>query len=277
MGGRRTEEPGNGGESSGSPLRKAIESHSRQLNLTRLLKERKKVRAIPMETLEQIMCEAIANVILNGDFDPLLDHQSLREQTKTELRRLIRDHQEGRATGERHDRNALLKQVEQLKEELQKQQTELRTERAMTPEEVQEREIDRLQRRITKLNGALSASEHALRELAKAKSIDPGVASLYSDFQGLAADDAKFQEKREMIQVVFVNNLRLMKREVTADDLEGVDQQYLIDTPTASADAPHGPAASNRTEPAAPARQPAGRNRLTFRKPVEPSIDETSF
>lgn len=275
MGGRRAHEPGSGGEAGGSPLRKAIESHSRQLNLTRLLKERKKVRAIPMETLEQIMCEAIANVILNGDFDPLLDHESLREQTKTELRRLIRDHQEGRTTGERHDRDALLKQVDQLKDELEKQKTELRSERAMTPEEVQEREIDRLQRRITKLNGALSASENALRELAKAKSIDPGVASLYSDFQGLAQDDAKFREKREMIQVVFVNNLRLMKREVTADDLEGVDQQYLIQSPSGSA--PSTPATPSRTEPSAAPSRPTGRNRLTFRKPVEPSIDETSF
>lgn len=275
MGGRRVHEPGSGGEAGGSPLRKAIESHSRQLNLTRLLKERKKVRAIPMETLEQIMCEAIANVILNGDFDPLLDHESLREQTKTELRRLIRDHQEGRTTGERHDRDALLKQVDQLKDELEKQKTELRSERAMTPEEVQEREIDRLQRRITKLNGALSASENALRELAKAKSIDPGVASLYSDFQGLAQDDAKFREKREMIQVVFVNNLRLMKREVTADDLEGVDQQYLIQSPSGSA--PSTTATPSRTESSAAPSKPTGRNRLTFRKPVEPSIDETSF
>lgn len=255
------------GESS-SPLRKAIESHSRQLNLTRLLRERKKVRAIPMEVLEGIMCEAIANVVLNGDIDPLVDQAQLRQQAKNELRRLIKDHQEGRSGDERNDQEALRKQVEQLKEELDRQRSELATEQGMTPEEVQEREVDRLQRRISKLNKALEASEGALQMLAKEKSIDLGVSSVYSDFQGLAADDAKFQEKQEMIQVIFVNNLRLMKREVTADDLEGVPEDFLLDIPGGGTGTT--PSSTDSSNP-----KPAGG--MTFRKPVDLSTDETSF
>ena len=280
-------DPPRPGESS-SPLRKAIESHSRQLNLTRLLRERKKVRAIPMEVLESIMCEAIANVVLNGDIDPLLDQASIREQAKNELRRLIQDHQEGRTSEERNDVDTLRHQVEQLKEELDRQRSELDTERELTPEEIQEREVDKLQRRISKLNKALEASENALQMLAKEKSIDPGVASIYADFQGLAQDDAKFQEKRDMIQVVFVNNLRLMKREVTADDLDGVEEQFLLDLPdgvktgsgtgtgtsTGSGNGSGTGAGSGSGTTGTSDKSSGG---MTFRKPVDLATDETSF
>ncbi len=268
-----------------SPLRRAIESKSRQLNLTRLIKERKKVRAIPMEVLEAIMCEAIANIILDGDFDPVLDHESLREQTKTELRRLIKDHQEGRETNrERRDREALLKQVDQLKEELARQQSELATEQNMTPEQVQAREVEKLQLRIQKLNSALGASEDALRRLAEAKAGDPGIASIYNEIQGLSNKDGKYQEKMEMIKVVFVNNLRLMKRDVTADDLQGVEDQFLIDIPEGMPASrlpgarPAVPAADIGPPPS-PKRDagPTEKRKLLFRKPVEPTTEETSF
>lgn len=258
-------------ESSGSPLRKAIESHSRQLNLTRLIRERKKVRAIPMEVLERILCEAIANILLSGDFDPILDHESLKEQTRAELRRLMREHQEGRGF-EGSGRAMLEKQVAQLKEELDRQQSELAAEQSMSPEEVQRREIEKLRLRIGKLDKALSASEDALQRLAAAKAGDPGLASIYDEIQGLSHDDAKYREKLEMIQVVFVNNLRLRNREVTADDLEGIDEQYLVGAPP-EAGSPGGPAA--KAEPAQ--KRGPRRKGLFFRKPVEPMTDETSF
>jgi hypothetical protein len=264
----------NRAEPNASPLRQAIESNSRQLNLTRLIRERKKVRAVSMETLERILCQAIANIVLSGDLDPLLDHQALEERTKNELRRLMRDAQEGKAPGADADREALRQQIGRLEEELERQQRELATEKELTPEEVQEREIDRLQRRIHKLNRALQASEDAMRQLAEAKSIDPGVASVYDGFQGLASDDTKYLEKLEMIQVVFVNNLRLKNREVTADDLRGVRDDYLLDVPpasTASAGAAARRAADGDTS------QTGRRGRLFFRKPVDPVIDETSF
>jgi len=264
-----------------SPLRAAIESHSRQLNLTRLIRERKKVRAISMEVLERILCQVIANVVVEGDLDPLLDKAALEARTKDELHRLMREAQEGRPPEEGNDRGALQDQIARLEEELDRHRAELAQDRALTPEEVQAREIDRLQRRITKLNRALEANEDALRRLALEKNVDDGVASIYGDFQGLSGDDAKYREKREMIHVVFVNNLKLKNREVTDTDLEGVRDDWLLDVPGSGGDATNRPASDAASDappiaetPKKPADRPSG---PVFRKPVEPLIDETSF
>ena len=243
---------------SSSPLRAAIESHSRQLNLTRLIRERKKVRAISMEVLERILCQVIANVVVEGDLDPLLDKAALEARTKEELHRLMREAQEGRAPEEGSDRGALEEQITRLEEELERHRAELAADRELTPEEVQAREIDRLQRRITKLNRALEANEDALRQLALAKNIDDGIASIYGDFQGLAADDAKYREKREMIHVVFVNNLKLKNREV-ADEFGYIEPNLWTGVGRArsgcgAAIVPVVPARSGRSSARRPAR-----------------------
>ena len=75
-----------------------------------------------------------------------------------------------------------------------------------------------LERRITKLNNALEETEAHLRALAKAKSIDGGVASIYDSVQGLSLDAADYERKKDLLAIVFVENLQLQEREVTEED-----------------------------------------------------------
>ena len=123
--------------------------------------------------------------------------------------------------------------------------------------EVRDLEVERLQHRIAKLNAALDTTESTLRNVAAAKEIDPGVASVYRGVQGPPGDDADGGRKQEMIKVVFVNNLLLRDKEVRPDDLEGIPPEYLISSGRFEAESP--PESSR------------------FAAPVEPVTDETAF
>jgi diguanylate cyclase (GGDEF)-like protein len=77
--------------------------------------------------------------------------------------------------------------------------------------ESKDREIELLQRRIEKLSGVLGATEEELRRVAALKGIDIGVASIYKTVQGLSADAAQYQRKREMMKTIFEANFALKK------------------------------------------------------------------
>jgi len=81
-----------------------------------------------------------------------------------------------------------------------------------------------LERRLKKLNGALAETEGALRKLAAAKSIDPGVASVFDVVQGLSDAEEDYERKKELLSIVFVTNLELQGRDVTEDDRALLEQ-----------------------------------------------------
>ena len=72
-----------------------------------------------------------------------------------------------------------------------------------------QKQIENLERRITKLTESLSATEGALKQIAAAKNIDLGVASIFRNVQGLTLEDAMFEAKREMLKNIFEANMAL--------------------------------------------------------------------
>ena len=78
-----------------------------------------------------------------------------------------------------------------------------------------EREVDVFQRRIAKLNSSLSESESALRDLARAKNVDPGLSSVFRKAQGLADDESQLQLKRELLLEIFEANRTLRKNVIS--------------------------------------------------------------
>lgn len=71
-------------------------------------------------------------------------------------------------------------------------------------------EVDLLNRRLNKLNHALKDSESELQRVMLAKAIDPGIASIYNEVQGLDAADALYEQKRELMTSIFEANLKLL-------------------------------------------------------------------
>jgi GGDEF domain-containing protein len=79
------------------------------------------------------------------------------------------------------------------------------------------RQTDNLERRIAKLTILLGVTEEQLKRVLSMKSIDEGVASIYRDVQGLAPDAAQAEQKREMMAVIFRENLLFQKKEEAAE------------------------------------------------------------
>jgi len=68
-----------------------------------------------------------------------------------------------------------------------------------------------LERRLSKLKGHLKELEEAHRKLSEEKWIDPGVPSIYREIQGLSLNDDHFEKKKDMLQIIFENNLDLQR------------------------------------------------------------------
>ncbi len=73
-----------------------------------------------------------------------------------------------------------------------------------------------LEKRIAKLNRALADTESALRKVAEAKAGDPGIASIYDSIQGLSSLDAFFAKKKELLEIIFKENLTLRRTNLGA-------------------------------------------------------------
>lgn len=73
-------------------------------------------------------------------------------------------------------------------------------------------QIDVLERRISKLTQLLSMTEDELRRLIDAKSIDPGVASVYKGVQGLSDEETNREIKKALMQRIFQANLELKQK-----------------------------------------------------------------
>ncbi len=73
------------------------------------------------------------------------------------------------------------------------------------------REIDMLERRLAKLSRSLGVTEDALRKAFAAKSLDPGIASIYREVQGLDLEDPQTEVKRGLMTSIFLANLELQR------------------------------------------------------------------
>lgn len=77
---------------------------------------------------------------------------------------------------------------------------------------LRDREVDMLQRRITKLNESLSHTEHKLQTVSAMKNIDDGISSVYREVQGVDGQDSHAGKKKELMAEIFQANLKLQKR-----------------------------------------------------------------
>ena len=73
-------------------------------------------------------------------------------------------------------------------------------------------QVDRLERRVTKLVESLEATEKTLKEVAAMKNIDLGIASLYRVVQGLPEQEQNRALKQQMMQIIFNANLDFQKK-----------------------------------------------------------------
>jgi hypothetical protein len=71
------------------------------------------------------------------------------------------------------------------------------------------RQIDNLERRVSKLNAMLAKTEEDLSHMALMKSTDPGVASIFRSVQGVSAEDEAKALKKELMLKIFEANMEL--------------------------------------------------------------------
>jgi GGDEF domain-containing protein len=69
--------------------------------------------------------------------------------------------------------------------------------------------IDQLERRVAKLTESLGLTEAELKRVAQMKNIDLGISSIYRTVQGLSADEAGAEQKKEMLKNIFESNVAL--------------------------------------------------------------------
>jgi hypothetical protein len=79
-------------------------------------------------------------------------------------------------------------------------------------EELADREVHTMQRRITKLQAALQETETRLTNVTAVRSIDDGISSVYKEVQGLNASDEAFSDKQFLMENIFAANVRLQKK-----------------------------------------------------------------
>ena len=79
-------------------------------------------------------------------------------------------------------------------------------------EAARDRDIDLLQRRVSKLSTSLEESEKRMVEIAALKNIDPGISSIYRDVQGLTDEDSMYKKKSALMTDIFKANLALQKK-----------------------------------------------------------------
>ena len=72
-------------------------------------------------------------------------------------------------------------------------------------------EIEKLERRISKLTSSLGETEQELSRALQDKSVEPGISSIYREVQGLDQRDAQFEKKSELMESIFAANLALQK------------------------------------------------------------------
>lgn len=79
-------------------------------------------------------------------------------------------------------------------------------------EAARDREIELLQRRVTKLSSSLEESEKRMVEIAALKNVDPGISSIFRAVQGIDQSDAMYKRKSQLMAEIFRANVTLQKK-----------------------------------------------------------------
>jgi len=78
-------------------------------------------------------------------------------------------------------------------------------------EEAHKREIERLEARIEKLRTLLDSTEEELQRQLEAKTLDPGIASVYREVAGLSPNAKSYEKKKEVLGLIYEANVRLLE------------------------------------------------------------------
>lgn len=174
--------------------------------------------------------DKLQQVTARAEEEVLQLRRELGEQ-RTALRRKLEDAARSREADAHEDDSAITARVEQLCKNVfadenadpatrQAKILELvldvvRVERQaaiQAKEDLHSREVDLLRRRIAKVNEALGDTERRLSAAVRVQSVDPGIASIYREVQGVNPSDEMFQRKKELVTEIFRANLALQKR-----------------------------------------------------------------
>ena len=74
------------------------------------------------------------------------------------------------------------------------------------------KQVDLLERRLAKVSGLLENNELEIKRLRRMKTVETGVASKFTEVQGIAEDDENGETKKEMMSQIFAANLKLHER-----------------------------------------------------------------
>jgi len=77
---------------------------------------------------------------------------------------------------------------------------------------LRDREVENLQRRITKLNETLGQTERRLQTVTATRQVDQGISSVYREVQGVDPQDELRERKKELMAEIFKANLALHRR-----------------------------------------------------------------
>ncbi len=141
--------------------------------------------------------DAARSAALQALRGPEVDRAGLEERFRQVLARAPLSPEENRALAADLGKEALSVLEEAL------ESFRLRRDRAT------QEEIDRYERRITKLKESLARTEHLLSGLASTRRVDAGVASIYRTVQGLQDDAAQHEKKAALLADIFEANLAL--------------------------------------------------------------------
>lgn len=110
------------------------------------------------------------------------------------------------------DRDLLL-QIEQqvMAEALREMKNELISKVSSSEGEYQ-RQIELLERRVSKLTNSLGLTEAELQRVLRSKNLDSGVSSIYKSVQGLSGDEVQGELKKALMEKIFEANVELRKK-----------------------------------------------------------------
>ena len=94
-------------------------------------------------------------------------------------------------------------------EEVLRREARRREEALASVRSVEQERVELLERRLTKLRAALAQQERELADLARRAQLDPGVASIYREVQGLSPEAADRENKAQLLRNLFEQNLAL--------------------------------------------------------------------
>ena len=188
-------------------LGKQLEAHGEQQADPQLLARQRQAVESDIRGLRPLVESQLADLADGSPDSPvgsLLSEESFAE-LGGRIRRVLASHLE----------SSTLPDSQQLLDQLGRVvQTVLEAERQHLLEMVDEaarRKTDLLRRRLHKLQNHLNEMEATLKNLAAAKGIDPGVASIYKEIQGLSLEDEQYERKCGLLRIIFEDNLQLQK------------------------------------------------------------------